>query len=118
MKRILIAVLIVVAFTGFLFAQGWVISGGEPKQFVDSKKPPPLSLPDAYSAALAFVGPATNRLWCVSAACDPDYGTTVTTHWKFGFANTNREITEINVFFDKVTCRQMGAICEGIPLKQ
>jgi hypothetical protein len=102
MKRILILVLVVISFTSLLLAQGWFWSGGRgPHVFVDHKKPPPLSVPDAYALALAHLGPDTNRLWCVSASCDADYGQTTMTHWLFNFANSNREITKVRVSFDR-----------------
>lgn len=61
----------------------------------------PLSLHDAYSVAISYVGAATNRWWCTAASCGPDYGTTNLTHWGFGFANTNKGTLRVYVFFDK-----------------
>ena len=98
MKRILIPVLVITAFAGFVFAQGW---SQRTKIFVDKNRPPPLSLPEAYAAAVAFVGPATNQFWCSGASCSPDYGTPKLTHWEFGFSNTNGETRRVYVLFDK-----------------
>src|SRR5262245_6408793 len=106
MKHILIPVLFISTCAGFLFAQGWAWSGsgGPPKRF-DKNKPPPLSLPEAYAAAIAFVGLATNQSWCSGASCPPDYGATnYVTHWEFGFSNTNGESRRVYVFFDKKAC--------------
>lgn len=96
-KRILTPVFFVTVFVGFVFAQGW---SRPPKISVDKNRPPPLSLPEAYLAAIAFVGPATNRFWCASAVCRPDFGTTNVTHWEFGFSNTNGETRRVFVLFD------------------
>jgi len=98
MKRILIPVLVITAFAGFMFAQGW---SRPPKISVDKNERPPLSLSEAYAAAIGFVGPATNRFWCASAVCGADYGTTNVTHWEFGFSNTNGETRRVFVLFDK-----------------
>jgi hypothetical protein len=98
MKRILIAVLIITASAGFLFAQGWI--NGGPKAFPKGT-PTPVSLPEAYAAAIRLVGTATNHWWCTAANCAPDPGTTnPVTHWDFVFSNTNGETRRVWVLYD------------------
>jgi hypothetical protein len=64
------------------------------------KQPPPLSLPESYSLALARMGSATNRFFCVAAS-----SLEMTNHyfpgWAFVFSNTNGEHARIEVSFDK-----------------
>src|ERR1051325_66396 len=102
MKNILIPLLFITAFAGFLFAQGWAWSGsGGPPKLFPRNKPPPLSLSEAYAVAIAFVGAATNQFWCSGAHCPPDYAATnYVTHWEFGFSNTNGELRRVFVFFE------------------
>jgi hypothetical protein len=75
----------------------------------DSKRPPPLALPEAYALAELYIGAATNEFWCVTAACQPDQGTATITHWEFGFFNTNGASTNLLVFFDKTVLHRNGA---------
>jgi hypothetical protein len=52
------------------------------------------------SGKSARLGSATNRLFCVSATCvEPP--TFMTTGWTFGFSDTNGQIAQVKVFFDK-----------------
>lgn len=78
----------------------------------------PLALPEAYSLAVAHVGAATNRLWCVSASClEEAKSFSFVTRWTFGFSNTNGEITRVIVFFDKTVGHMEGAAIVGGTLK-
>ena len=108
MKRTFITVLLLTAAAGLLFAQGLNMRRAH-GPIVDAKTPPPLPLPDAYAAAMSYVGPATNRWWCISGSCGEDYGTTRVTHWEFRFSNTNRETAVVLVFFDKSAYHMEGA---------
>src|SRR6266481_9583344 len=81
-----IGALVFAACAGLVFAQGW--TGSSRPLVYDSKRPPPLTLPEAYAAAVARVGYATNRFHCVSATC-LDSSNKPSTGWVFGFSNTN-----------------------------
>jgi hypothetical protein len=86
-------------WAGVLFGQG--LSGSSHHPGFDPKRPPPLPLPEAYTLATTRLGPATNSFFCVSATClEPP--TFMTTGWTFGFSNTNGQIVQVKVFFDKI----------------
>jgi len=72
-----------------------------------------LSIAEAYALALAHIGPASNRMWCISGNCQTAYGPTTFTHWEFGFSDTNGALTKVEVFFDKTVCHMEGAACLG-----
>ncbi len=117
LTTLLLAALLLTSLVGALFAQGIFGAGGaQPKRY-DSNNPPPLDLPQAYALAIAHVGTATNRLWCITGSCQADWGTTTMTHWEFGFSNTNRELTKVYVFFDRTACHMVGAEYVSGPLK-
>jgi hypothetical protein len=82
---------------GFVFAQGW--SGNSHLPTFDSKKRPPLALPQAYAVAERHIGPATNRFFCVTATC-VDSTNTVSTGWSFGFSDTNGSHATVKVLFN------------------
>jgi hypothetical protein len=94
MKRIFAPVFALSAVTGLVFAQGWVFEGPGPPY--DSKKPPPQSLPEAYAVAVADIGAATNRFYCVSATCLEKHHYA---GWTFSFSNTNGQTARVVVFF-------------------
>lgn len=97
--KYIIAIAISMVAAGLLIAQG--LSGSSQHPGSDQKRPPPLTLPEAYALATAQLGEATNRLFCVSATCvEPP--TFMTTGWTFGFSNTNGETAHVKVFFDKM----------------
>jgi hypothetical protein len=104
MKNLLLLVLAGIAATGLLLAQG---RGGS-NNFRRSKfmtynpgTPPPITLPEAYAAALSHLGTATNRSYCVSASC-LECTNRGFTGWWFVFSNTNQERGRVIVFFDKM----------------
>jgi hypothetical protein len=91
--------LLLVALTaGLVFAQG--PSGSSHHSGFDLKMPPPLALPQAYTLATMRLGPATNSFFCISATCAEPANFT-SRGWTFGFSNTNRQIVQVKVFFDK-----------------
>jgi hypothetical protein len=94
MKSVFVSILVLFSVAGFVFAQGWVFSG--PGQPYDPKRPPSTSLLEAYAVAVADIGPATNRFYCVSATCleKQHYAA-----WTFSFSNTNGQTARVVVFF-------------------
>src|SRR5271170_6299018 len=96
MKHIAITFLATAAAISLVFAQGFV--GNSHHAAFDSKKPPPLALPEAYALAAARIGTATNRFYCVSASWLGKPGEW-SKRWTFGFSNTNGEIAKVEVFF-------------------
>lgn len=103
MKSILIALLAIIAVTGWLFAQGRAGSNpGDPSWpylgIYEGGTPPPVSLPEAFDLALAHIGPASNSFYCVRATCVDTNG-----HrgWTFTFANTNGQLGRVIVYFTK-----------------
>jgi hypothetical protein len=101
MKSILIALLAIIAISGFLFAQGLAGSNRGPGGYLgiyEGGTPPPVSLPEAYDLALAHIGPASNSFYCVRASCVDTNG-----HrgWTFTFANTNGQRGRVIVYFTK-----------------
>jgi hypothetical protein len=93
MKRMVPVTLAIVALAGMALAQRYAFSG--PGKPYDAKTPPAKTLPQAYAQALAFIGPATNRFWCVSASCveSPSAG------WVLWFSNTNGQRARVDVYF-------------------
>ena len=53
----------------------------------NNSEAPGLSLPVAYSAAMAALGSTTNQFHCLSARVATDYGADV--EWQFTFYSTN-----------------------------
>ncbi len=103
MKRIIFLILAALSVAGFLMAQGHVTVGGNHWQRYwgwPTNAPPPLALPDAYSLALAHVGSATNRFYCVAAST-----LEMTNYhfrgWGFTFSNTNGQRARVEVSFYK-----------------
>lgn len=108
-KRAFIPLLLLTAVAAVLLAQGISGTGGVQAQRYDPRTPPPLTLPQAYTLAMTYIGTATNQFWCVSGNCQPDWGSTTITHWEFGFTNTNGQQTNVLVFFDKTVAHREGA---------
>ena len=96
MKKNLVLALVLMATVGWLLAQGYVFGGVGPKY--DPKTAPPLSLPDAYTLAVAYMGARTNQFYCVKASCleRVQYA-----GWVFGFSSTNGQTAHLIVWFDK-----------------
>jgi len=88
------------------FAQGY--SGSNPGRLssnpivYDSRKPPPLMLPEAYNLALTHMSGKTNTFYCVAASC-LERTNSGWAGWTFLFSNTNGERTRVVVFYDKHT---------------
>ncbi len=57
--------------------------------------PPRVGLERAYALAIARVGDATNRFWCVSASCVEDESW----RWVFWFSNSNGQRARVDVAF-------------------
>jgi hypothetical protein len=68
---------------------------------------------EAYAAATALMGTATNRFYCVSASC---LGNTLP-GWIFSFSNTNGEMAHIEYYFGGKFARVPDANSEAL-LKQ
>ena len=66
----------------------------------DAKMPPPLRIIEAYELALARVGNATNRYYCVTASCLEPTKRGLP-GWTFCFSNTNGERACVEISFDK-----------------
>ena len=111
-----VAFLLFLAAVSLVFAQGLNMKRWH-GPVIGAKTPPPLSLPNAYAAAMQHVGLATNHLWCVTAKCGEDWGTTNVTHWEFKFSDTNKNITTVLVFFDKSAYHMMGAAVVSDPVR-
>lgn len=102
-KTALLLVLVAVAATGFLLAQGRAGSNQIiHSQFrsYDPGSSPPLSLPEAYGLALSYLGAASNTQYCVAASCLENTNN-FRTGWNFVFATTNAECGLVFVYFDK-----------------
>jgi hypothetical protein len=105
-KYVIAASLAIVAAVSLL-AQGR--SGSNPSIFdnypvlapYDVKRPPVVQLSEAYALTLAYMGPATNHFYCVSASCLEKTKIGLS-GWSFSFSNTNGERASIDVSFDKV----------------
>lgn len=105
MKTFLIGLLAVAVVTGWLFAQGRVVSspvaqvppGYIPGPYV-GRTPPPVSLQEAYDLALAHIGVASNSFYCIRASCVDSNGNR---GWTFTFANTNGQRGWLVVYFSK-----------------
>lgn len=95
-KAVVLAIVIGSMTAGLLFAQGRVFSG--PAKPYDPKTPPVLTLPRAFALAVAHIGSATNRFYCLSAICLertlPGYP-----GWVLWFSNTNGERARVEVYF-------------------
>jgi hypothetical protein len=97
MQRVVGVLCAVASTAGLLFAQGW--SGSSHLPTFDSKRPPPLTLVQAYAIAEKRIGTATNRFYCVTASClDPT--NRVSTGWVFEVSNTNGDRAIIKVLFN------------------
>ena len=115
-RAALFAAVAITAATGLLLGQGFVTSSHHTQY--DPKSQPPMSLSEAHELAMAHVGAATNRLWCVTATClDETKHSSFITHWTFGFSNTNAELTKVVVFFDQTVGQMVGADFVRNPLK-
>ena len=64
----------------------------------DNATPPRLSLPDAYSNAMATLGPLTNEFHCLSAKVTTDFSPKG--EWQFTFYSTNAKPKWITVEFN------------------
>jgi hypothetical protein len=90
----------------FLFAQGTPFSkegGNSWRKFekpYDATSTPTIGLSEAYSLTLAYLGPATNRFYCISASCLEKTKRGLP-GWTILFANTNGERAFVEVSFDK-----------------
>lgn len=103
MKRFLIAAFASLAIGSFVLGQGQLNIGGNHWQRYwgwPTNAAPPISLPEAYSLALAHVGPATNRFYCV-AASSLDMTNFHFRGWSFTFSSTNGQQARVEVSFDK-----------------
>ncbi len=98
MKFLTAFILVLLIAARAAFAQG--LSGSSVHPGFDPKRPPPLALPEAYALANARLASATNGFFCVSATCvEPP--TCMTSGWRFVFSNTNGEVAQVKVFFNK-----------------
>jgi|ERR1035441_2222144 hypothetical protein len=103
MKRLIIFGLATASVVGFVLAQGSITSGGvrwTKFQTYDARTPPPLSLSEAYTLALAHIDPASNIFYCVSASC-LEKTNNGWTGWRFLFSNTNGQKGRVVVYFDR-----------------
>ena len=103
MKRIFVIVLASAATVGLVIGQGQLTIGGNHWQRYwgwPTNAPPPLTLSDAYSLALADVGQTANRFYCVAAST-----LEMTNYhfrgWAFTFADTNGQRARVEVSFDR-----------------
>jgi hypothetical protein len=86
-----------------VFGQGKLSLGGNHWQKYwgwSTNAPPPLPLPEAYQLALAHVGDASNRFFCVSATT-LDMTDFHFRGWAFTFSSTNGLNARVEVSFDK-----------------
>ena len=81
-----------------LLSQGYTGSSISPAAY-DFKSTPPIDLPTAYKLAVAHVGAATNRFFCITASCLNATNKT-STGWTFVFSNTNTTNVKVKVFFN------------------
>ena len=110
MKRIVIGLAAAAVATSLLVAQD-TFGGGPPRSAQPNppRRPPLLSLPEAYTLALSELGVVSNRYCCVAANCMNDLPRTQTgtihgtNGWTFGFSNPNGDRIRIFVHFDKAT---------------
>jgi hypothetical protein len=88
---------LILSVISYAFAQGLATSNthGPPH---DPKVVPPVSLPNAYAAALTRVGAATNRFHCVRATC-VEKTLIGNPGWIFYFSNTNGEMARVEYYF-------------------
>lgn len=103
MKYATFAAIVIAIATVMVVAQGnGPVSNGSRRYAkpYDLKAPPPLALSDAFALALAYMGPATNRFYCVSATCLPD-SRGGAPGWWFTFSDTNGQLFRIETCFDK-----------------
>ena len=103
MKRAILSILGIVLATGFLLAQGTVTVGGNRWQRFWGWKPttpPPLTIVEAHALAVAHIGSATNRFYCVSANCLEMTNYTFR-GWAFTFSDTNERQARVEISFDK-----------------
>ena len=104
MKKITGVILIGAAVTAVLFGQGVNHPGGNSwrryQAPYDSKTPPPVTLLEAYSLAVNYLGDATNRFYCVGAECLKTT-TPGLPGWTFSFSNTNGQYAYLEVSFDR-----------------
>src|SRR5258705_13438344 len=90
--------MLLIAGSGWLLAQGKAGSSHHPT--FDLKRPPPVNLSEACSLAMAHIGEATNRIYCVTASC-LDRDSQRSAGWTFEFSNTNGDHAVVKVFFSK-----------------
>jgi hypothetical protein len=103
MKRAIVTIILLAAV--YVFAQGRNDLDGthDWRKYTtpyDPKAPPPLGLAEAYARTLAYLGPATNRFYCVGSGC-LEKGRSGYPSWTFCFYNTNKEIAYVEISFDK-----------------
>jgi hypothetical protein len=94
----LLGFLLLAGFVRILFAQG--LSGSSHHPSYDIKTHTPLTLPEAYSLAIGYIGQATNRVHCVSASC-LETDSERSTGWVLTFSNKNGARAAVKVFFNK-----------------
>ena len=80
------------------FALGQGLTGNSHHPMYDLKKPPPVSLVEAYHLATTHLGEATNRVYCVGATCSGEE-TGWSAGWVFEFSNTSGQHAVVKVFF-------------------
>ena len=97
MKHVIVPILLLTAAASLLFAQG-IFFSGTGKPYDPKEGPPRLALPQAYRMAVAHIGTATNRFYCVSASC-LEKTLPVAAGWVFWFSNTNGERARVEVYF-------------------
>jgi hypothetical protein len=101
MKRTVLTLSVFAVAIGLL-AQGKLGSYGNRRYTspYDPKTRPPVAVPEAYESALRYLGPATNRFYCVSTTC-LELGKSGFPAWKLSFSDTNGESAYLEVTFDK-----------------
>ena len=110
MKRIVVGLVAATVATGLLVAQSF-IGGGPPRSAQPNppRRPPLLSLPEAFTLAMSQLGAVSNRYYCVAANCMNDLprieagANHGSKGWTFGFSNSDGDRVRIFVFFDKTT---------------
>jgi hypothetical protein len=102
MKTMLLTFALVASAAIVVLAQGRISSGSWRKyqDAYDAKSEPPITLAEAHSMALAYIGTNSNNVYCVSASCleKTGYGMAGWTMW---FARTNGQRGIVCVSFDK-----------------
>jgi hypothetical protein len=105
MKHVIFTTLAMATAISLLLAQGppYSSGGNSTRRFgspYDPKMLPPVGLAEAYTLTLAYIGPATNRFYCVSASCLEKTKRGLP-GWTFGFSNTNGQRVDVEISFDR-----------------